>query len=130
MVGSTPAPSEEEDDDVSGALDTIEGAGSEEEGPQDSIEWKSVYGRYKVKHLYLENKMDMLDTREQKWCTPPPAASQRSKIGPEMEKHRAKCQEVRDEQSALRSEMRAMQSDCLADAKRLGVSPGDARLGR
>lgn len=138
VVGSSPE-AEDEEEDADGddalsrrieALESRSGKPSEDAAPSDEFEWRSIYGHYKVKYLHLENLMDMLDSREAKWCTPPPAASERNKIGPEMEQYRRECREVRDEQSALRSEMRAMQSDCLAEAKRFGVSPGNARLGR
>lgn len=98
--------------------------------PEDEFEWRSIYGRYKVRYLYFENLMDMLDTREARACASPASGSSRAEWGAEMAKRRADCRKVRDEQTELRGKMRAMQSDCLTEAKRFGVLPGNARLGR
>ena len=134
VVGSSPEKEEEDsdEDDLARALEALEGRSSEpsDATSDDDFEWQSIYGQYKVKYLYLENKMEMLEGREAKWCTPPPAASERSKIGPEMDRYRNECQDVRGEKTALRAEMREMQADCLSEAKRFRVAPGDARLGR
>ncbi len=98
--------------------------------PEDEFEWRSIYGKYKVRYLHLENLMDMLDTREARLCASPPSGSERADWGAEMAKRRTECQGVRAEKTELRGRMRAMQSDCLTEAKRFGVLPGNARLGR
>lgn len=126
----TGEPASEEDDDDESPRSADENTSTSSNAPEDSIEWKGIYGRYKVRYLHLENLMGMLDEREAKWCTPKPSGSERADWGDEMAKRREECQKVRGEQTELRGEMRAMQSDCLADAKKFGVLPGQARLGR
>jgi hypothetical protein len=120
--------SEEQDTNNDGG-DPGKDAGLRKRAPEETISWKGIYGEYKVRYLHLENLMDMREREAARWCAPPPHNPNPRMWSEEQERYRKRCQEARDSQAKLRADMRELQSECLVEAKRHGVSPGDARLG-
>jgi hypothetical protein len=95
-----------------------------------SEEWMTAYAEYKRRYRELESEMSDIESREREWCSPPPQGTPRSQWTSQAAKYKQKCRDARDDATRLRGEIRRLESDCIVEAKRYGVQPGDARLRR